>query len=117
MTTSTLKPSFSSTLTDTKQGSQTILHAALRPDLGLPREYIGPKRISNVPQGVSASVGGQFVRRTTVNYHRRPEADDPLIRARLWQRVLEDLKTSESDDKLAGDLPGHTEAILGVEKH
>lgn len=107
-----------------QQGSLALLHSALREDLGLPRDVLatadkanGGNGVPIVPQGLTASIGGQFVRRVTANYYRRPECDDALIRSRLWQRVLEDLRLTKNDpEQLAKGLPAHSPAILGVEK-
>ncbi|CAO1636687.1 unnamed protein product [Sympodiomycopsis kandeliae] len=102
---------------DAKQGSLTILHSALRPDLGLPQEFLSSDgKVPNVPQGKTASIGGQFVRRIDANYYKRPECEDALIRARIWQRVLEDLKLIKNDDQdqLAKDLPTHSSAITAM---
>lgn len=108
---------------NTQQGSIALLHSALREDLGLPQHLLQNKSkagIPLVPQGATASIGGQFVRRTTANYFRRPECDDALIRARIWQRVLEDLKLvkkEEDIDQLATELPDHSPPIVSATKY
>ncbi|PWN18735.1 NAD(P)-binding protein [Microstroma glucosiphilum] len=129
-----------------QQGSLAILHAALRTDLGLPKEYIRTSSALSgkeeeksslplpIPSGLSASIGGQFINRTHAGFTHRPECDDPLIRARLWQRVLEDLKlnttTSGGDtsnasaslrrqrdpDGLTEGLPEHPQGVALIEK-
>lgn len=104
----------------------SILHASLRPDLGLPSHVLSTsKNGSKVPlvaEGESARYGGKFLNRVTVSWT-RPEAEDSLVRARLWQRVLEDLKVekiggakAENGEELASDLPKHTPGLYEVEK-
>lgn len=48
----------------------------------------------------------------------RPECHDSLVRSRLWQRVLEDLKAAKSSglDEIAKDLPTHSPGMYEVEK-
>lgn len=132
-----------------QQGSLAILHAALRADLGLPREYIRPASTPQdgdekaslqsssssslalplpIPTGLTATIGGQFINRTHARFPQRPECDDALIRARLWQRVLEDLKLSPATgagasagakrdpDGLTKGLPEHPQGVALIEK-
>lgn len=108
----------------TAQGALTILHSALRPDLGLPPQILATAKggknggIPVVAQGESAKYGGLFVNRITSHWM-RPECSDPLVRARLWQRVLEDLKAEKKDDQgdaLTQGLPKHASGVLYVEK-
>ncbi|KAJ1028407.1 hypothetical protein NDA16_001574 [Ustilago loliicola] len=91
---------------DSKQGSYAIVHAALEPSLGLPRALT--KEDKKPEPGESAKFGGKFVNRNVVDI-RRPEVDDPLARARLWQRVLEDVATEKRG--VGKDLPDHLESI------
>lgn len=91
---------------DSKQGSFAIIHAALEPSLGLPSAMT--KGAKKVEPGESAKWGGKFVNRNIVDI-RRPEVDDPLARARLWQRVLEDVKAEKRG--VGKDLPDHLESI------
>lgn len=92
---------------DAVQGSFAIVNAALNPHLGLPTA-LAKGSLSKLEVGESAKFGGKFVNRNLVDI-RRPEVDDPLCRARLWQRVLEDLDVKSR--KLATDLPDHLESI------
>lgn len=91
---------------DSRQGSFAIIHAALDPSLGLPAERL--KEGKKLEIGESAKFGGKFVNRNIVD-NRRPEVDDPLARARLWQRTLEDVKVAKRG--VAKDLPDHLESI------
>lgn len=105
---------------NTFQGSLAILHSALRPDLGLPRAVVETAKTGQPPvlaMGESIKYGGRFVNRVTASWM-RPECADPLVRARLWQRVLEDLKADKSrgQDEIAQDLPSHSPGLLEVEK-
>lgn len=103
------------------QGALTILHGALRPDLGLPAYVLAAAKIKGGPpavaQGESARIGGLWINRITPTWM-RPECYDALVRSRLWQRVLEDLKADQPGDKdaLAEGLPKHAAGILHFEK-
>lgn len=126
-----------------QQGSLAILHAALRADLGLPKEYIrtpaplsgkseDEKSITSssssssttstsalplpIPTGLTATIGGQFVNRTHAGFSHRPECDDPLIRARLWQRVLEDLKLNTTAGGGSGRVGGVVSVSAGIRR-
>ncbi|CAO1620879.1 unnamed protein product [Parajaminaea phylloscopi] len=106
----------------TAQGALTILHSALRPDLGLPAHVLatvkGKSGPPTVAQGETIRYGGLWVNRITPHWT-RPECQDALVRARLWQRVLEDLKADDPSadaDALTYGLPKHPAGILHVEK-
>ncbi|KAF6767170.1 Short-chain dehydrogenase/reductase SDR [Kalmanozyma brasiliensis GHG001] len=90
-----------------KQGSFAIVHAALAPELGVPKEMLREK--SKLEKGESAKWGGKFVNRNVVDATRRPEVDDVLARSRLWQRVWEDVEAEKRG--LGKDLPGHLESV------
>lgn len=94
---------------DNKQGSYAIIHAALEPSLGLPKEFT--KKGTKPEKGESAKWGGKFVNRNLVDI-RRPEVDDVLARSRLWQRVLEDVQAAKRG--LAADLPDHLESVKAL---
>ncbi|KAN0064952.1 hypothetical protein ACQY0O_002010 [Thecaphora frezii] len=99
---------------DEEQGSFVLVHAATHPDRGLPRRSTHKdKEEVDLPEpGVSALFGGKYVNRNKMD-ERRPECEDPLVRSRLWQRVLEDTKAEELG--LTEGIPGHLEEVLLIE--
>ncbi|KAK0546134.1 hypothetical protein OC846_005073 [Tilletia horrida] len=86
---------------DTQQGSLAMTHAAYAKHFGFPD---GELEAGYPAAGRSAQLGGKYINRLKES-DPRPEVFDGLVRSRLWQRVLEDLKTK--DHGLALDLPGH----------
>ncbi|CEH18184.1 Dehydrogenases with different specificities (related to short-chain alcohol dehydrogenases) [Ceraceosorus bombacis] len=89
-----------------QQGSLAIVNAAVNPALGFSEKQLA----KGTPFiGESAKIGGKFLMRLKESDH-RPEVNDPIATARLWQRVLEDVKAAERG--VADDLPGPAPGLL-----
>lgn len=69
-----------------------MLHAAFDPSFNFTEAELS----NGLPsKGVSFKKGGRYFNRITEEKP-RPEADDDLVRARLWKRMVEDLKAEEN---------------------
>jgi len=83
-----------------------MIYSALDKDLGFSEEELERNGYPSV--GESYQRGGKYVNRIT-EFEARPEVNDVLARARLWQRVVEDVK-AEKDGRMKS-LPGHPEGL------
>lgn len=81
-----------------------MIYSALDAKLGYSEEELSSKGYPS--RGESAVRGGKYVNRIS-EYEARPEVDDLLARARLFQRTVEDVK----GDSYLGGLPGHPEGL------
>lgn len=84
-----------------QQGSLCITHAALHPAYGFT-----PAQLTEYPaRGESAKIGGLFFNRTKPGIT-RPEVDDPVATARLFERALQDVGGKEVAEDVPGAAPG-----------
>lgn len=90
------------------QGSLAILYAALHPKFGFRSDELQEKH--HLPSiGESARIGGQYINRNQ-SVEALPECYDVLVRSRLWERTLEDIKAKELH--LLDGLPGPLTSLL-----